>query len=103
MKRYDLDYEGMTEDPEGTYVKYDDLEPRLIDIAPKDGTHIMAYDIMSNGWKLAFFEPFEGQWHGDAPTKLGNPLGVHRLTHWIPMLADPFLHNAESIHPESKP
>jgi len=25
MKRYDLDWDGMTEDPEGTYVKHDDV------------------------------------------------------------------------------
>lgn len=34
MKRYNLDHDGMIEDPEGTYVKHNDVKCPHVDIHP---------------------------------------------------------------------
>jgi hypothetical protein len=46
-----------------------------IEKAPRDGTFILAYDVMSNAWKMAFYDKLSGEWMGDHADQKGpNPL-----------------------------
>jgi hypothetical protein len=65
------------------------MEWRLIESAPRDGTHFLGYDPSLFGRWIVWWE--DGGWYIDAGSQDGSGYKNMPVTHWMPLPAPPTL------------